>query len=499
MKKRLILPIIFLLLSIFTISASAYDATSNINTIDITTEVSFIVEGATSTKSNYVVVDDMVYTNEINKYTYTITDSRFDIKTLPDATTVFGLTKPGYHFTGWELPQNDFSDDIKSNTDNFSSSALMLNNRVVSIVVKAHWEPNTYTIFYNINQGIIENSDKYTYNEKGYVVSAKTKKAYTQNFEYSETASNGLVNATSFNLNRDGYIFVGWSTNKNGTDLFDQDDSTISPEKLLINSTQKDKPNIVLYAQWLPEKISIVYMNDEDAKINNWKYEEKNGFLKNKFSLNILSQKFKTNSKNTIKVLDNIFELSKEYEKFAGWSTKPDGEGIILNPGDIITNSMVVPYINNNAKVLRLYPVWEKYIIPLDTSSGVHISSLQGGRIHPIYNEYRYHAGLDIAANEGVSIYATADGVVTEVGVDTGVGYGNYVKLQHKDGIETLYAHASKTLVEVGDEVKQGDTIALVGTTGTSTGNHLHFEMIIDGERVDPMKYVNFENIPINI
>jgi murein DD-endopeptidase MepM/ murein hydrolase activator NlpD len=71
--------------------------------------------------------------------------------------------------------------------------------------------------------------------------------------------------------------------------------------------------------------------------------------------------------------------------------------------------------------------------------------------------------------------------------------------VDHGNGIETLYAHASKNLVSVGDKVEKGDLIALVGTTGTSTGNHLHFEFRVDGQFADPMNYIDFSSVPINL
>ncbi|MBE5816873.1 MAG: M23 family metallopeptidase [Clostridiales bacterium] len=99
-----------------------------------------------------------------------------------------------------------------------------------------------------------------------------------------------------------------------------------------------------------------------------------------------------------------------------------------------------------------------------------------------------YHYALDIANNTGTSVYAAAAGKVVAAG-----WYGNYgyrVKIDHGNGIQTLYAHASKLLVSVGQQVKQGQKIMLMGSTGWSTGPHVHFEVYVNGERVDPTKYV---------
>lgn len=98
------------------------------------------------------------------------------------------------------------------------------------------------------------------------------------------------------------------------------------------------------------------------------------------------------------------------------------------------------------------------------------------------------HSGLDIGAANGTSILAAADGVITHA---SPMGtYGNLVIVSHGNGIDTYYAHCSKILVSVGQTVSAGDTIALVGSTGNSTGNHLHFEVRINGKAVNPQNYM---------
>lgn len=103
------------------------------------------------------------------------------------------------------------------------------------------------------------------------------------------------------------------------------------------------------------------------------------------------------------------------------------------------------------------------------------------------YNN-KFHYGIDIPAYRGTDIYASKTGKVLIAKYHTSYGY--YVLLDHGDGYETLYAHASKLYVKAGDEVKQGQLIAAVGTTGTSTGNHLHFEVRLNGDKRDPLDYV---------
>lgn len=119
------------------------------------------------------------------------------------------------------------------------------------------------------------------------------------------------------------------------------------------------------------------------------------------------------------------------------------------------------------------------------------ITSWFGYREDPFTGEIAYHSGTDIAAPGGTPILAAADGTVTIANaIDSwGGGYGYHIKVKHNDTYDTLYAHCSSICVTVGQEVKQGEVIGYVGTTGNSTGNHLHFEVWQNGERTDALGY----------
>ena len=95
------------------------------------------------------------------------------------------------------------------------------------------------------------------------------------------------------------------------------------------------------------------------------------------------------------------------------------------------------------------------------------------------------HTGVDLASPRGTPIYAAGDGIVEKAGWSS--GYGNYTLLRHVNGYETGYGHQSKIIVKPGDKVRQGQLIGYVGSTGNSTGNHLHFEIKINGNFVDPL------------
>lgn len=113
------------------------------------------------------------------------------------------------------------------------------------------------------------------------------------------------------------------------------------------------------------------------------------------------------------------------------------------------------------------------------------ITSNYGERTHPISGTWDFHTGIDLAAAAGTKIYPVYAGTVTAVGSNQ--SYGNYVKLRHSDNLETIYCHCEAALCKAGDEVTAEDAIALVGSTGVSTGPHLHLSVMADGYYVDPM------------
>lgn len=115
------------------------------------------------------------------------------------------------------------------------------------------------------------------------------------------------------------------------------------------------------------------------------------------------------------------------------------------------------------------------------------LTSKFGMRLHPIAKEWRSHDGIDIAAPKGTDIQNVMDGKVVFAGVKG--GYGKTVIVEHANGRESVYAHCDQVFVQAGDDLKAGDKIAEVGSTGVSTGNHLHFEIRENGKSVDPLAH----------
>jgi len=127
-------------------------------------------------------------------------------------------------------------------------------------------------------------------------------------------------------------------------------------------------------------------------------------------------------------------------------------------------------------------------IQPLSSKDLIRFGSSFGMRFHPILKVVRLHEGIDLTAPRGTPIYATADGVVIQAGYRAG-GFGKKILLDHGYGYRTLYGHCEEVLVQPGQEVKRGEVIGKVGSTGLSKSPHLHYEVHVNGHPVDPINY----------
>ena len=122
-----------------------------------------------------------------------------------------------------------------------------------------------------------------------------------------------------------------------------------------------------------------------------------------------------------------------------------------------------------------------------------YITSNYGMRVHPIRRRVHFHKGVDFAAPHGSPVVAVADGIVTFSGRRS--GYGNLVEIQHSDGYVTRYGHNSNNLVQEGQQIRRGQMIGAVGSTGTATGPHVHFEVLKDGMNENPMQFAGRQSI----
>jgi murein DD-endopeptidase MepM/ murein hydrolase activator NlpD len=133
-------------------------------------------------------------------------------------------------------------------------------------------------------------------------------------------------------------------------------------------------------------------------------------------------------------------------------------------------------------------------IMPLSSKQLNRMSSGFGMRLHPIYGDFRMHTGIDLNAPTGVPIYATGNGTVESADWESGYGYA--VVINHGFGYKTRYGHCSKLIVNAGQKVVRGQEIAKVGNTGTSTGSHVHYEVMVKGQFDNPAKYFFMDLTP---
>ncbi len=143
----------------------------------------------------------------------------------------------------------------------------------------------------------------------------------------------------------------------------------------------------------------------------------------------------------------------------------------------------VVEMCRQHDEMLRCIPA----IQPVSNKDLRQTASGYGTRVDPIYGTTRFHAGMDFSANPGTDVYATGDGTVVKMGWQT--GYGNVIIIDHGFGYETWYAHLQEFRTKLGKKVVRGEVIGGVGSTGKSTGPHLHYEVHVKGQVVNPVNY----------
>ncbi|MDF3821514.1 LysM peptidoglycan-binding domain-containing M23 family metallopeptidase [Leptospira sp. 96542] len=187
--------------------------------------------------------------------------------------------------------------------------------------------------------------------------------------------------------------------------------------------------------------------------------------------------------KYTVQKKDNLSKIARSFGTDVAKIKKHNG----LSSDNLkIGQNLDVPVQVKNASSSRIIKK-KIFILPVQ---GGRITSRFGRRVDP-FNKYNrvYHTGLDLAAKVGSPVLSASDGEVVFTGRNG--GYGNSVTIQHKNGYKTVYAHCSQILVEVGETVKMGRVVALVGRTGTATGAHLHFEVFRNGKLINPESALN--------
>lgn len=177
-----------------------------------------------------------------------------------------------------------------------------------------------------------------------------------------------------------------------------------------------------------------------------------------------------------------------------------DAQGEVVDNGDTRFKSLFTTILENerNTPTLGAVEAPTAFSSPVPTRGisvpsrmpleGAALTSSFGMRTHPVLGGRRQHHGIDLAAPSGTPVYATADGIVSRA--DWYSSYGLYISLEHGAAMQTRYAHLSRLAVATGDSVKKGDLIGYVGSTGRSTGPHLHYEVRVEGLAVNPIPYM---------
>lgn len=164
-------------------------------------------------------------------------------------------------------------------------------------------------------------------------------------------------------------------------------------------------------------------------------------------------------------------------------TTENQADTAAVSTGSDIRSAGGIDLDEREAADVLNFAFYEAGDVPCLPVSG-SVTSGFGKRVHPIYGTDGFHSGTDIAAPKGTPVLAALDGTVCDTGV--GEAAGNYVKLSHGDGMNTLYCHLDGINVEKGVRVRKGDVVGFVGETGLATGPHLHFEVHRGGEKLDP-------------
>ncbi len=189
--------------------------------------------------------------------------------------------------------------------------------------------------------------------------------------------------------------------------------------------------------------------------------------------------------------IDHKYVGGNRYNEIAKYSSE---EGIIETQNRLMAiQQNLIQQSKSYQEIMKLAKKQDQFLAglpaiqPVDNKDLKRMASGFGYRIHPIYRVARMHTGLDFTAPIGTEIYATGDGVVKSP--DGGSGYGLHIVIDHGFGYQTLYAHMSRMAVRPGTKVKRGQIIGYVGNTGVSSGPHLHYEVIKNGQKVNPAYY----------
>ena len=255
--------------------------------------------------------------------------------------------------------------------------------------------------------------------------------------------------------------------------------------------------DIILKSRNLSEFLSSYYVISEIAETDKELLED---LTEKKRTIDLTKQKLENEKKELATIMENQTRMANTLQ-----NTKQMRQNFISKLSEDEKNlqskidEINAQYEEVNKQILELAQqgLDTAYIggeLAWPVPGYTRITSKYAMRVHPITGQYKLHTGVDIGAPTGANFIAANDGVVVKAGMNT--AYGNMVIIDHGGGISTLYAHGSEILVQVGQQVKRGDPVLKVGSTGYSTGPHAHFEVRINGVTTDPLPYITNGLIP---
>ena len=250
---------------------------------------------------------------------------------------------------------------------------------------------------------------------------------------------------------------------------------------------------LILFVFFIGKISQNEYEDEDDKKILEIEKILKNREEKNNVKINISSQ---NESLETLIIMDTNSQAQEEIKGEAmehyHYNISQNTPKILTNKNDNNKNYSVNKLNISKQEITPNYESNDNYISENTNELfwpvlSTEITSKYGKRVHPILNKEKIHNGIDIKAVTGAAVMSSVDGTVTYAGRNG--GYGNFIEVRRRDGLTVRYAHLNKINTVVGNNVKMGDKIGEVGSTGVSTGSHLHFEVLKDGNSVNPMDF----------
>ena len=250
---------------------------------------------------------------------------------------------------------------------------------------------------------------------------------------------------------------------------------------------------LILFVLFIGKISQNEYEDEDDKKILEIEKILKNREEKNNVKINISSQ---NESLETLIIMDTNSQAQEEIKGEAmehyHYNISQNTPKILTNKNDNNKNYSVNKLNISKQEITTNYESNDNYISENTNELfwpvlSTEITSKYGKRVHPISNKEKIHNGIDIKAVTGAAVMSSVDGTVTYAGRNG--GYGNFIEVRRRDGLTVRYAHLNKINTAVGNSVKMGDKIGEVGSTGVSTGSHLHFEVLKDGNSVNPMDF----------